>query len=633
MTQLRSKIKMSEQNNFYRRKCAKKQRFLIKKLKTELNNVKTMNTIRKEITEKYIKKKNEKGLIPINNGHSLANRQRYNGYLELQNRCIFGEGISTKLIKGDTFDHDLLIKNPLAVSQNNGIELSLAGIQSYKWKTVRFVNRFTINILCCLRVTDEILHKSSNISIEYYLYTLISYVHKHINNDIVYDLSINNFYITVNKILNYLKNNNYTNTAEKTAIYKKKMQDKFDVFLNSVDTDVFYKNVILIYVKTINISQSVHYNNIKNLKSNLTSRHLYNKMVTAYEKMLSELYDYEPMVKLSEINNIENSVVGVYMREIAERYNPLPEIEIFSDGEESIVQMRKFEKKKLNGVQMGEKWKNRKDTNEKQESTLIDLSSDLEYESDNSLPYNTIKNVKKNKKEDNTLILSSNAEGDTNPNTSTKHEKLNEYNIDSMKQCILTKITNHNDDHIIDGDLRISELKKLTTNNNYWFNDSVINTFSKILNLRRKDCYIADTFLISQLSKRKLSNRQLSKIDYKSRKLFFMPVNVNGNHWVLYVLSPNDKSVKFYNSFENMNTKKQIPYENIIKQFLNTIDPDVNYIITTPKCPQQENYNDCGVFVCMFIDTLIGKSDIITIEASKTTLYRQYIAYEISKLL
>lgn len=192
-------------------------------------------------------------------------------------------------------------------------------------------------------------------------------------------------------------------------------------------------------------------------------------------------------------------------------------------------------------------------------------------------------------------------------------------------------------DRINNGPLKILELQEMSTNPRYLFTDLSINAYGKVLNEDYKNYYAADTYLLLQLSttsKNKLSNRQIARIQYKSRRMVFLPLHTNGNHWTLYALSSTNKTVKYYDSCVTINNMNRIiPYSKLIQKFLTMVDLDVEYTITRQSCLQQNNDYDCGVFVCIFIEKLIRGENIEMIKASNMQFYRQYIAYQISRLL
>lgn len=218
------------------------------------------------------------------------------------------------------------------------------------------------------------------------------------------------------------------------AMNEKKLRDKFDAFLSVKDTYVFYKNVISVYVQNTKISQSIRYENCNNEKSKNHNVYvkLYMRMVKAYEKLSIELHDYEPMLQMSNSNSVENDYLTLYMQEIAERYRPLPELEVFSDKEQSIIQMRKFEKKQLHSVKMGKKWINNDERNvtRQLESRLIVTSSDSNDESsdDDITQYQTT-----NSEHGNDLIVLSSSDDDNidddDNNTNNTTKKLQKTNI------------------------------------------------------------------------------------------------------------------------------------------------------------------------------------------------------------
>lgn len=198
------------------------------------------------------------------------------------------------------------------------------------------------------------------------------------------------------------------------------------------------------------------------------------------------------------------------------------------------------------------------------------------------------------------------------------------------------------------------------TNPESWLNDEIINAYIDLINQRAesrskasdKDSYgktqisvgetgsyyhqhsslcFFNTYAYTKL--RQLSSeRDISKFDriVKRKKIdrisdyseIFFPINIEKQHWLLLVIELDTNTFSFYDS---MKTQAEFHQEDIISPFKeyfsyrlkNEFDslpkdfdgpfPDMNlnkWKIEIRKCPQQINYSDCGVFLCINMNWL-----------------------------
>lgn len=124
------------------------------------------------------------------------------------------------------------------------------------------------------------------------------------------------------------------------------------------------------------------------------------------------------------------------------------------------------------------------------------------------------------------------------------------------------------------------------------------------------------------------SNMDLIKTWVDKAKIFdhttwLIPINLNGNHWVLLLIAPEEGGIVLFDSLlprEAKDKKKYIKYtDKYIKKILDWIQslkfPD-NAVISKRtykelpnyrfgKVSRQPNMVDCGVYVCMFVKSLM----------------------------
>lgn len=91
----------------------------------------------------------------------------------------------------------------------------------------------------------------------------------------------------------------------------------------------------------------------------------------------------------------------------------------------------------------------------------------------------------------------------------------------------------------------------------------------------------------------------------------FLPVNDNkypgeaegGSHWSLLLVSTIDRSAFHYDSLGGTNVREA---QHCTRQLSRVLGMDLKFQ-QIDDCPQQENGNDCGVFVCILMRHLLVK--------------------------
>jgi Ulp1 family protease len=87
------------------------------------------------------------------------------------------------------------------------------------------------------------------------------------------------------------------------------------------------------------------------------------------------------------------------------------------------------------------------------------------------------------------------------------------------------------------------------------------------------------------------------------------PVNINSNHWILWILLVKTKKLLIFDSANmNMDDKVSAQLNWIAKQFQSKHS---GFKKIRMKCPQQNNGIDCGVFVCVNLLRIVFPEEIV----------------------
>ena len=165
-------------------------------------------------------------------------------------------------------------------------------------------------------------------------------------------------------------------------------------------------------------------------------------------------------------------------------------------------------------------------------------------------------------------------------------------------------------------------LDDLKTRDNY-LNDNVINMFAELqergLGLAYKDApwIILNTFfmpkMLSIVAEKKddafLLNkmqRWISKYQRTRIDMIYIPVNVNGNHWVLYVVSTKYGCVYVCDSLGDDSRHT----DDVIRMFKLMYKKDFIYAKFLQPVLKQKNAYDCGVYTIEFISRMMNKQDL-----------------------
>ncbi len=90
--------------------------------------------------------------------------------------------------------------------------------------------------------------------------------------------------------------------------------------------------------------------------------------------------------------------------------------------------------------------------------------------------------------------------------------------------------------------------------------------------------------------------------DYKH---VIVPINIDNIHWIMVDVNLLKKKIFFYDSYKYSSLKNFV-FKNLIKifsEYINLKEYEFDkWVYINCDCPKQNNYYDCGVFMCMFID-------------------------------
>jgi Ulp1 family protease len=110
----------------------------------------------------------------------------------------------------------------------------------------------------------------------------------------------------------------------------------------------------------------------------------------------------------------------------------------------------------------------------------------------------------------------------------------------------------------------------------------------------------------------------------------FIPVNFGNNHWAFFVVFPKKQHIVYYDSLGKRDIRDEI------KTLQDFIDKESERLLPgnkkkswmihhEAKCTQQENGNDCGVFVSMFSQFIFHDWPVM-FRQTMASNYRKYMA-------
>ena len=181
----------------------------------------------------------------------------------------------------------------------------------------------------------------------------------------------------------------------------------------------------------------------------------------------------------------------------------------------------------------------------------------------------------------------------------------------------------------------------------------IINSFLSFLQERQGNCkrvYAFNTFFYPRLiadngDVRVAFNASIRRwtqhIDLFSYDIAFIPIHCHGNHWALMCVNLESKSLTYYDSLASpfVNSKGQAEMSRVLEYLklefvdkgngpflptecsIGTLGITVDVETDQGKVPQQENGNDCGVFVCKIAESISQQLPLM-FDQSDVTSYR-----------
>jgi len=176
--------------------------------------------------------------------------------------------------------------------------------------------------------------------------------------------------------------------------------------------------------------------------------------------------------------------------------------------------------------------------------------------------------------------------------------------------------------------LVVTDLDILTLKPEGWLNDTVISSFFSVLNSTKtirnpKEILYISTFMFCQLLgisndeyNYANANRCIRKKDLFGAKVIFVPINIEGSHWILGCIYPGECRIEIYDSGKwianhlsnkkNINITRAKHYGMALLYLMEDRAKSTQSIFDIKKwsivdkfCPQQQNSWDCGVSVCV----------------------------------
>nr|AAS93776.1 AT21482p [Drosophila melanogaster] len=199
------------------------------------------------------------------------------------------------------------------------------------------------------------------------------------------------------------------------------------------------------------------------------------------------------------------------------------------------------------------------------------------------------------------------------PLTKEHHDRLMELSKYPLQQVIVAKFNL---------DICGSDIKILTSGG--WLNDKIINFYMNLLVERSEkrpgtvpSVYAMSTFFVPRLLQSGFDGvkRWTRKVDLFSMDLILVPVHQMLVHWCLVIIDLPAKTMLYYNSRGRGDPNlmralvKYLQMESEDKLGL-CLDTSEFRIEDAQNVPQQDNMNDCGVFVCMFAEYLTRDAPI-----------------------
>ena len=179
-----------------------------------------------------------------------------------------------------------------------------------------------------------------------------------------------------------------------------------------------------------------------------------------------------------------------------------------------------------------------------------------------------------------------------------------------------------------------------------WINDEIVNFYMALLyeytcinGEASATCYFYNTHFyefLQRSSKDQLiyeSLKKWTKINIFKYKYLFFPINIRGNHWALVVIDMQYRLIKYYDSLINDASYMKLTIFNqwLHGEFQKHQGSSVfqMFKVVCVKSPQQDNGDDCGVYMLSFALLITLGLEVELMEKKFVPLMRKKIAISI----
>lgn len=148
-----------------------------------------------------------------------------------------------------------------------------------------------------------------------------------------------------------------------------------------------------------------------------------------------------------------------------------------------------------------------------------------------------------------------------------------------------------------------------------WLNDICVNDHIQVQIKNTPDfCAISS---LANLKKAKtlygpFCDKKITKL-FQQKKMLFVPLHINSNHWALLAVDLKQKNIRYINSLSGKAPEEAVQNvrDHLIKIAKEEGVAHTNFPLITENCPKQENANDCGAFVLMAVRHLVRNMPLI----------------------
>ena len=179
-----------------------------------------------------------------------------------------------------------------------------------------------------------------------------------------------------------------------------------------------------------------------------------------------------------------------------------------------------------------------------------------------------------------------------------------------------------------------------------WLSDEIINYYVELLR-ENSSCYGSSTskiFFFQSFFYPKLRDENgvfsyanvcnwNKQVDMFCFQKIFVPMHVNGDHWALAVIEINNKRINYIDSLEKETTFGDVEILNMWlsreAQRMGRSESFEKFQLVKMECPQQNNGDDCGVFLLAFMHLIYLNEDINVMDSSMVHFMRRKVALSI----